>query len=103
MLDANNNWREIGTVTTDPYNDGLYSLAWTPEIPGAFTVYADFKGTEGYYASNAASSFVVHEAPPTVQPEAPVDYGNVIYGILAAVVVAIVIGLIAVFLTLSKK
>jgi len=104
VLDSNNNYRDIATVTTDPYNDGFYTFAWTPEIPGAFTVYATFKGTDSYWPSNAASSFVVHEAPETpAGPAAPVDYGMAIYGILAAVIVAIVIGLVAVFLTLRKR
>jgi outer membrane protein assembly factor BamB len=102
VLDSNNNFRDIGTVTTDPYNDGFYTFDWAPDIPGAFTVYARFKGTDSYWPSNAASSFVAHEAPQTVEPEAPVDNTMLMYGILAAVIVAIVIGLIAVFLTLRK-
>jgi outer membrane protein assembly factor BamB len=104
VLDSNNNFRDIGTTTTDPYNDGFFTFAWKPDITGGFTVYATFKGSESYYASNAASSFVVNEAPaPVTGPEAPVDYGNAIYGILGAVIVAIVIGLAAVFLVLRKK
>ena len=103
VVDSNNNYRVIGTVTTDPYNDGRFSMAWLPEVPGEFTVYANFKGTESYWPSNAAFSFVVDEAPEQApQPEAPVDNTMLMYGILAAVIVAIVIGLIAVFLVLRK-
>jgi WD40 repeat protein len=104
VLDANNNYRDIGTVTTDPYNDGAFHLAWKPEVPGEFTVYAKFAGTESYWPADLAmTSFVVDEAPEQpAQPEAPVDNTMLMYGILAAVIVAIVIGLIAVFLTLRK-
>jgi outer membrane protein assembly factor BamB len=103
VLDSNNNYRDIGTVTTDPYNEGYYNLACTPEVPGKFIVYATFKGTNSYWSSYAVSSFVVDEAPaPVAGPAAPVDYGTVVYGILAAVIVAIVIGLAAVFSLLTS-
>jgi outer membrane protein assembly factor BamB len=104
VLDSNNNYRDIGTATTDPYNDGFFTFAWKPDIKGGFTVYATFKGTESYWSSNTATSFVVAEAPaPTAAPAAPVDNTPALNGILAAVIVAIVIGLIAIFLTLKKK
>ena len=38
VLDSNNNFRTIGTATTD--ESGAYSFTWTPDIPGNFTVYA---------------------------------------------------------------
>ena len=44
VLDANNNFREIGKTTSDA--DGYYSLSWKPDIPGKYTVYASFAGTK---------------------------------------------------------
>ncbi len=47
VLDANNNYRSIGTTTTD--SSGFYSYQWTPDIEGKYTVYAVFAGSESYY------------------------------------------------------
>jgi hypothetical protein len=44
VLDANNNYREIGTATTN--SDGFYTLNWKPDIEGQYTVYASFAGSE---------------------------------------------------------
>ncbi len=40
VLDANGNYRNIGNTTSDA--NGFYSLQWTPDIPGKFTVIATF-------------------------------------------------------------
>ena len=68
VLDSNGNYRNIGTATTDA--TGMYSLAWTPDIPGNYTVTATFHGTNGYFASWATSSFTVQESKPTAAPTA---------------------------------
>jgi outer membrane protein assembly factor BamB len=105
VLDSNNNYRVIGTVTTDPYFDGRYSLSFLPEVPGEYTVYARFAGTESYWPSNdIATTFFVNEASEQApQPEAPVDYGTIIYATLGAVIAAVVIGLAALLIVLRKK
>ena len=36
VLDSNNNYRSIGTTTTNAL--GGYSFTWTPDIPGNYTV-----------------------------------------------------------------
>ena len=66
VLDSNGNYRTIGTATTDA--SGTYSLTWTPDIPGSYTVFANFEGTNGYYPSSAESSFAVSAAAPTASP-----------------------------------
>jgi len=76
VLDANNNYRNIGTVTTDA--NGFFTLAWTPDISGAYKVFATFPGSQGYYASSAVSSFAVdaapeHTAAPTQAPASLAD------------------------------
>ncbi|MBT0159578.1 PQQ-binding-like beta-propeller repeat protein [Candidatus Bathyarchaeota archaeon A05DMB-2] len=66
VLDSNNNYRTIGTTTTDA--SGTFWLTWTPDIPGNFTVYANFAGTNGYWPSHAESAFTVM-AEPEATPE----------------------------------
>jgi len=69
VLDANNNYRTIGTTETDA--NGFYSLMWAPDIPGKYTVVATFKGSESYWGSSAETAFGVMEAPePTLAPTA---------------------------------
>jgi len=66
VIDSNNNYRVIGTTTSDMY--GEYSFMWKPDVAGAYTVYADFKGTESYYRSGASTAFGVDEAIVTPAP-----------------------------------
>ena len=69
-VDGNGNFRNIGTAVSDV--SGAYSLMWTPDIPGKYTVIATFAGSNSYYASYAETTFGVDQAPePTVAPTAP--------------------------------
>ena len=61
VLDANNNFRTIGTTTTDL--SGTYSYQWKPDVPGKYTVYASFNGTNAYWPSSAETSFAVDLTP----------------------------------------
>ena len=65
VLDSNGNYRTIGTATT---NDGYFSYNWVPDIPGQYTVYASFAGTESYWQSHAITSFAIDPAAPTASP-----------------------------------
>jgi hypothetical protein len=67
VLDSNGNYREIGKTTSD--SDGFYSLMWTPDITGKYTLYASFGGSKSYWPSHAETVFGVGEAPET--PETP--------------------------------
>jgi len=63
-------------------------------------VYATFDGSESYYASYAVTALSVGPAPQTptnggTQAE-PVDNTMLLYGILVAVIIAIVLALIAI-------
>ena len=62
VVDANGNYRDIGSTKTE---NGFFSVTWTPDIPGKYTVYASFQGSQGYWPSNAMSAFVVDPAAPT--------------------------------------
>jgi hypothetical protein len=69
IQDPNGNYHDV-TVATDA--SGTYSLMWEPPVPGKYTVYAIFEGTEGYWQSQAQTAFGVDEALPSggeIEPE----------------------------------
>jgi len=68
VIDANNNYRVIGTTTTDAA--GTYALQWIPDISGTFKVMATFAGTQGYWPSSAVTYFGVDQAQATPTPQA---------------------------------
>ena len=67
VVDANGNYRTIGTTTTD--YTGQYSYQWTPDIAGKYTVIATFAGTNGYWPSSATTAFAVDPAAATATPQ----------------------------------
>jgi hypothetical protein len=69
VLDANNNYREIGKATTT--SDGFFKFKWTPDIDGEYTLYASFGGSAAYYPSNAVTAFAVDAAPETTPGPTP--------------------------------
>ena len=62
--DPNGNFQDIGTATSNDL--GNYAIAWTPPVPGLYTVTATFEGTNGYFGSRAGTSFLVSEASSAV-------------------------------------
>lgn len=95
VVDANGNYRTIGTATSD--TNGFYSYQWTPDIEGKYTVVATFAGSESYYASSAEAAFAVDPAaaltpaPTTaVTTQTPLELYIVGMGIAIIVAVAIV-------------
>jgi hypothetical protein len=104
VVDSNGNFREIGTATST--SAGTFSLTWVPDIPGDFTVYATFAGTNAYWPSSSMTSFSVQEAHPTVAPTAAPPASNTdtyIWASAAAIiVVVIIIGLVNVLMMRKK-
>jgi outer membrane protein assembly factor BamB len=91
-LDPNGNFVHIGTPTTD--TSGLYSYAFTPEVPGKYTIIATFAGSESYWGSYAETAIDVQEAPPESPPPEypqPIDYTLPIVGTGVAMILAIVL------------
>jgi outer membrane protein assembly factor BamB len=101
VIDANGNYRPIGTVTSDIA--GAFHYMWKPDIPGEYTLIASFAGSESYYSSSAETAFAVSEAPaasPTPTPT-PVSVAEQYFvpmsiGMIAAIIV--VIALLAIIL-----
>ncbi|HLN89005.1 MAG TPA: PQQ-binding-like beta-propeller repeat protein, partial [Candidatus Binatia bacterium] len=104
VLDSNNNFRSIGTATTD--TAGMFSLTWKPDIPGDFKVFASFAGSNGYWPSSSETTFTVSPAHPTTAPTAapPASMTDtyVLATGIAVIVVLIIIGA-AIMLMLRKR
>ena len=104
VMDANGNYRNIGTTTTDA--NGFYSFDWIPDIEGKYTVYASFGGSKAYYGSFAETAFAVGPAPVTTAPtEAPAESAADMYFVpaVAGLFVLIIIVLVLVVLLMLKK
>jgi hypothetical protein len=104
VVDSNGNYRTIGTAVSNAY--GTYSLTWTPDISGTYTVIADFTGTESYYASKAAATFYASEPAATPTPTAAVQSVADLYFVpaIAGIIVAIaIVGAVLTLLLLRKR
>ena len=96
VLDSNNNFRQVGTATTD--SSGSFSFQYKPDITGKYTVFASFAGTNGYWPSSAQASFAVDAAAPTPGPTVAPGQTTVdmyfIPAVIAIIAVIIIIGVI---------
>ncbi len=105
VTDANGNYRQIGSATSDA--SGMYTLSWMPDIPGDFTVMAKFDGTKGYFGSSAETSFTAINAPATPAPTAePIKTDADMYFVpaVAGIIVAIIaVGAVLTLLMLRKR
>ncbi len=88
---------------------GTFGFTWTPDIPGNYTVYASFAGSNSYYPSSAATQIYasISQASPTATAQinlATSDLINNLMIYLLAGVIAIIIAIaIAVVLILRKR
>lgn len=96
VVDANGNYRTIGTTVSDA--DGFFSYNWTPDIEGKYTVYASFEGSSAYYPAHAVTAFSVDPAAtaaPTQQMPTGLatttDLMTYIIGATIAIIIAIAV------------
>ena len=104
MLDANGNFRQIGTATSD--SNGFYSYQWTPDIPGKYTLYASFGGSESYWPSHAVTAFAVDAGHSTPVPTATSTQSAAdMYFVpaVAAIIAVIIIGFAVLALLMLRK
>lgn len=104
VLDPNSNVYDVATATSNV--DGFYSATFTPQVPGKYTVYAAFAGSDSYYSSSAVTAINVEAATaatpePTPQPASAADlyFLPMSIGIIVAI---IAIGLVLI-LMLRKR
>ena len=104
-VDPNGNSITIGSATTDA--NGLFHYVWTaPDVPGSYSVYAMFTGTNGYYSSNAETTMTIASAHPTVAPTStPPATAVDTYFIpsVIAIIVVIIIGFAVIALLVLRK
>lgn len=103
VIDSNGNNRQIGSTTSNA--DGTFSVVWTPDISGLYTVTASFAGSESYYPSSAGTSFYASEPAPTATP-APIAIPSMadqyfVPSVVAIIVVIIIVG--ALIILLQRK
>ncbi len=105
VIDSNGNYRQIGTANTDA--SGYYSLQWTPDIEGKYTVIARFAGNNGYWPSYSETSFAVDPATETPAPtDVPLQLTSDMYFVpaVAGIIVAIaIVGIVLALLLLRKR
>jgi hypothetical protein len=99
VVDSNGNYREIGTTTSNA--DGFFALNWIPDIPGMYTVYASFAGSESYWPSHAVTAFAVDPAAPTPTPTSePIQNVTDTYFVPAIAGLFLFVAIVAVVLVL---
>ncbi|MGA2523738.1 MAG: hypothetical protein ABSF65_06245 [Candidatus Bathyarchaeia archaeon] len=106
VLDSNNNYRLIGTTTTDVH--GNYALTWKPDITGNYTITAIFAGTQSYYGSSDSAYFYAGSPAATSAPTATPAIGvasqtSLMYGIIAIIIVIVIIGAVLALLVTRKR
>jgi outer membrane protein assembly factor BamB len=104
VVDANGNYRNIGTTVTDSI--GVFNFAWTPDISGKYTIIATFAGSKSYYPSYAQTGFIVDETQDTPDPTQQVTQSATDMYLLpgiVAIILAIAIGFAITILILRKR
>ena len=94
---------DIGQATST--SGGQFSLLWTPPAQGTYRIIASFDGSGSYYSSWGETSLGVTAAPSPsgpIEPEPTASLGITEIAIIAAVVVAVIVGIVA-FWALRKR
>ncbi len=106
VIDANNNFRTVGTTTSDA--SGAYNFDWAPDIPGNYTVIASFAGSDGYYGSSSETAIYAMSPSSSPTPTATTTSdlattSMLELGIVAIIIVIIIIGAVLAMLMMRKR
>ena len=101
---AGGSFNTIDTVTTDGYY-GTFTKTWTPTTEGDYQIIASFEGDDSYGSSSASTTVSVGPALSTPEPPETVipDYTMTIVGAAVAIIIAVAIVGLLVFLALRKR
>jgi hypothetical protein len=103
VLDPNNNYYEVSRTTAD--EDGFFSVEFEPEVPGKYTIIAEFEGSKAYYGSYTKTAISVVEAPATSEPTPPPASAADVYllpGIVGIIITIVVVGAVIVLMQRKK-
>ena len=105
-LDPNGNTYELGKTTTDI--SGTFGCAVDPPVSGLYKITATFEGSDSYYGSSAVTYINVKEAPSPAQPIEPEEPTEAPFitteiAIIAAIVIAAIIGIVAFWALRRRK
>ena len=96
VIDSNNNYRQIGTTTSD--SSGNFGFSWSPDIEGMYTLIATFAGTKGYYGSSSETFFTATTASATPAPTAALQTN---IATVADLMMGIAVGVIAIIIAIA--
>ncbi len=103
-VDPNGNMVTIGQATSDA--NGIFTKTFKPDIPGTYTIYASFAGSNSYWSSSAQSAISVVEGPtatPTPQPPQQSMADLYFLPVSAVMIAAIVIVAALMVYSISRK
>jgi hypothetical protein len=84
-------------------DDGFFSVEFEPEVPGKYTVIAEFEGSKSYYGSHAKTAITVAEAPIVAEPTPPPESVADMYFIPAVIGIIIAIAVATIIIVLSFR
>lgn len=104
VVDPNNNFVHIATVTSD--ESGTFGYVWKPTVVGLYKITATFMGDDSYGSSWAQTFATVVAAPtqtsPTTQPPTP-DYTMTVIGAAIAIIIVVIIAVAVAVLILRRR
>lgn len=101
VIDANGNYRNIGTATSD--TNGFFHYNWKPDIPGEYKLTATFAGSQAYWPSHAETAFAIDSAIAPNATEQPVIASPPFEMYFLASTIAIIAAIAVVGLLLLRK
>jgi hypothetical protein len=104
VVDPNNNWFHLDTVTSD--EKGNFAYTWAPTIAGQYKITASFAGDDSYGSSWATAYATVSDVSPAAATPVPLSLDattNALMTTLIAGIVAIIVAIVIVGAIVIKK
>jgi hypothetical protein len=109
VIDPNNNYFHLNTVTSD--EKGNFGYAWNPTIAGQYKITATFAGDQSYGSSWATAYATVSDAPAVIVTPTPLSLDattntlmmSVIAGVIAIIIAVAIVGVAILFAIRKRK